>query len=178
MSDPVYAVLGGGCFWCLDAVLRDMKGVKSVIPGYAGGHTTNPTYEQVCTDTTGHAEVVKVIFDPGIMSYDDLLRIFFTLHNPTTLNRQGDDIGTQYRSCIFYTNDAQQQSALTIKKEIEEADIWGNPLVTEIAPLSTFWPAEEKHLNYYNNNPQTGYCAAVIAPKVVKMRKLFAERYR
>lgn len=171
------AVIGGGCFWCVEAALKGMKGILSMVPGYAGGHTENPTYKQVCSGDTGHAEVVQITFDPTVISYQDLLRIFFTLHDPTTLNRQGNDVGTQYRSIIFYENEQQKTAALQVKSEIETANIWDGKLVTEIAPLSAFWPAEQMHHNYYELNPNTGYCSAVIAPKVAKMRKLFSDRY-
>ncbi|MFT8596425.1 peptide-methionine (S)-S-oxide reductase MsrA [Acetobacter orientalis] len=174
---PEKAVLGGGCFWCVEAVLKNMKGIVSIVPGYAGGQTQNPTYEQVCTGTTGHAEVVEVTFDPQIMSYSDLLRIFFTLHDPTTLNRQGNDIGTQYRSAIYYSGQEQKLTAQHVMQDIETQHVWPNPLVTELQQLQQFWPAEPKHHDYFNRNPNTGYCAAVVAPKVAKMRKLFSDRY-
>ncbi|GAA09161.1 peptide-methionine (S)-S-oxide reductase MsrA [Acetobacter senegalensis] len=174
---PDTAILGGGCFWCVEAVLRDMRGILSLTPGYAGGSTDHPTYKQVCSGNTGHAEVVKVEFDPHTISYDDLLRIFFTLHDPTTLNRQGNDIGTQYRSIIFYKDEQQKEGALAVRAEIEKQNLWEAPLVTAIEPLTTFWPAEEMHHDYYERNPGTGYCTAVIAPKVAKMRKVFAARY-
>ncbi|KAA8389605.1 peptide-methionine (S)-S-oxide reductase MsrA [Acetobacter tropicalis] len=175
MSDT--AVLGGGCFWCVEAVLRGMRGILSLTPGYAGGDTEAPTYKQVCSGQTGHAEVVEVEFDPEIISYKNFLKVFFTLHDPTTLNRQGNDIGTQYRSVIFYKDENQKKTAETVKTEIEKENIWGAPLVTIIAPLTTFWPAEKMHHDYYEQNPGTGYCAAVIAPKVAKMRKIFAAHY-
>ncbi len=169
------AILGAGCFWCVEAVYLTIRGVLSVRSGYAGGHTEHPTYEQVCTGATGHAEVVEVTFDPAIISYAQLLRIFFTLHNPTTLNRQGNDIGTQYRSVIFFTDEAQHKTALEIRDEIEKSDLWDAPLVTQIEPLTTFWPAEAKHEDYLARNPGNPYCQAVVAPKVLKMRKIFAE---
>ncbi|MFE8872826.1 peptide-methionine (S)-S-oxide reductase MsrA [Acetobacter persici] len=171
-------VLGGGCFWCMEAVFRDMAGILSITPGYAGGHSANPTYQEVCTGRTGHAEVIRLEFDPEIIGYDDVLRIFFTLHNPTTLNRQGDDIGTQYRSAVFYADEPQKQAALSVKAEIENANLWDAPIVTEIVPLETFWPAEAMHFDYYERNPNTGYCQAVIAPKVSKARKLYAARFK
>ncbi|OUJ03841.1 methionine sulfoxide reductase A [Acetobacter orientalis] len=174
---PEKAVLGGGCFWCVEAVLKNMKGIVSVVPGYAGGQTQNPTYEQVCTGTTGHAEVVEVTFDPQIMSYSDLLRIFFTLHDPTTLNRQGNDIGTQYRSAIYYSGQEQKLTAQHVMQDIENQHVWPNPLVTELQPLQQFWPAEPMHHDYFNRNPNTGYCTVVVAPKVAKMRKIFSDRY-
>lgn len=171
-------VLGGGCFWCMEAIFRDMKGILSITPGYAGGHKAEPTYKQVCTGETGHAEVIRLELDPQVISYDDVLKIFFTLHNPTTLNRQGEDVGTQYRSVIFYADDTQKTAALSAKAEIEQAQLWDAPLVTEIVPLDIFWPAEEMHHDYYERNPGTGYCQAVIAPKVAKARKLYAARFQ
>lgn len=168
------AVLGGGCFWCVEAVYLSIKGVLGVRSGYAGGATEHPTYEQVCTGTTGHAEVVEVVFDPAIISYEQILRIFFTLHDPTTLNRQGNDVGTQYRSVIFWTSPAQKASAEKIRSEFAASNVWEAPIVTQIAPLSVFWPAEEKHDDYFARNPGNGYCQVVVAPKVAKMRKIFA----
>src|SRR5579885_2627225 len=172
------ATLGGGCFWCLDAVFRNLKGVESVVPGYAGGHVPNPSYEQVCTGRTGHAEVVQIRFDPDIMSYADLLRIFFAVHDPTTPNRQGNDVGPQYRSIVLTHSEAQRQTAEAVKREIAEAGIWDNPVVTEIVPLQVFYPAEAYHRDYFANNPNTGYCRVVVAPKVAKFRKQFADRLR
>ena len=169
------AILGAGCFWCAEAVYRSIKGVCSVRSGYAGGQVDHPTYEQVCTGTTGHAEVVEVVFDPAVISYAQVLRIFFTLHDPTTLNRQGNDVGTQYRSVIFYTSEDQHRTALTVRDEIEASGIWGSPLVTHIEPLTTFWPAEPKHENYFGRTPDNPYCQVVVAPKIMKMRKIFAE---
>ncbi|NHN89680.1 peptide-methionine (S)-S-oxide reductase MsrA [Acetobacter conturbans] len=169
------AVLGGGCFWCAEAVFLSLRGVLSVRPGYAGGSTDRPTYEQVCSGLTGHAEVVEIIFDPTIMPYEQLLRVFFTLHDPTTLNRQGNDVGTQYRSIIFWTSEQQRESAIVVGREIEQSDMWGAPIVTKIEPLTIFWPAEAKHQDYFRRNPGTGYCQAVVAPKVMKMRKIFSQ---
>ncbi|NLM41829.1 MAG: peptide-methionine (S)-S-oxide reductase MsrA [Firmicutes bacterium] len=170
------AVFGGGCFWCMEAVFSELKGVLEVLPGYSGGHVENPTYEQVCTDQTGHAEVVQVTYDPEVVSYEDLLRIFFSTHDPTTLNRQGEDVGTQYRSVIFYASEAERQAAEKIKAEM--APLWDDPIVTEIVPLDRFWPAEEYHRDYFRRNPQQTYCSLVIAPKVAKFRKAFAERLK
>ena len=172
------ATLGGGCFWCLEAVYLELSGVLSVKSGYAGGHVANPTYEQVCAKTTGHAEVVQVQFDPAIVSYDDLLRIFFTIHDPTTLDRQGNDAGPQYRSIIMPHNAAQAEAATRIMAEVEAANIWGAPIVTEIKPLDTFWPAEAEHDDYFNRTPWSGYCRVVIAPKVAKFRKYHADRLK
>ncbi len=172
------ATLGGGCFWCLDAVYRDLAGVTQVVSGYAGGHVANPSYEQVCGKQTGHAEVVQVTFDPAVISYADLLRVFFTIHDPTTKDRQGADVGPQYRSIILTQSPEQEQTARNIMEEIEQAGIWGAPLVTEVVPLTQFWPAEPEHQDYFNRNPWAGYCRAVIAPKVVKFRKAFADRLK
>ncbi|WP_291365253.1 peptide-methionine (S)-S-oxide reductase MsrA [Acetobacter sp. UBA5411] len=168
------AILGGGCFWCVEAVLVSINGVLSVQSGYAGGKTENPTYKEVCSGLTGHAEVVEVIFDPAVISYAQLLRIFFTLHDPTMLNRRGNDRGTQYRSVIFWTSEKQRETAEAVKQEIEQSGLWNTPLVTQIEPLTKFWPAEAEHDDYFRRNPDNGYCQVVIAPKVLKMRKVFA----
>lgn len=168
------AILGGGCFWCVEAVLVSINGVLNVQSGYAGGKTENPTYKEVCSGLTGHAEVVEVIFDPAVISYAQLLRIFFTLHDPTTLNRQGNDRGTQYRSVIFWTSEEQRKTAEAVRQEIEQSGLWNAPLVTQIEPLTQFWPAEVEHDDYFRRNPDNGYCQVVVAPKVVKMRKVFA----
>jgi peptide-methionine (S)-S-oxide reductase len=166
--------LGGGCFWCLEAVFDQMRGVTDVLSGYAGGHVANPTYREVCAETTGHAEVVQVRFNPEIISLKELLSVFFTIHDPTTLNRQGADVGTQYRSVIFYHNEAQRETAVTLMNELNEANIWHHPIVTEIAPIDTFYVAEDYHQNYYVNNPDQGYCRVVVAPKVAKFRQKFS----
>lgn len=173
-----YATLGGGCFWCLDAAYRDVAGVTEVVSGYAGGHTVNPTYEQVCAKRTGHAEVVRIGFDPAVVSYADLLRMFFTLHDPTTKDRQGADVGPQYRSIIQAETPEQELVARAVMAEVTAADIWGAPLVTELEPASTFYAAEVEHQNYFALNPWSGYCRAVIAPKVSKFRKSFANRLK
>jgi peptide-methionine (S)-S-oxide reductase len=172
------ATLAGGCFWCLEAVFLELRGVERVESGYAGGHLPNPTYEQVCTGATGHAEVVQVTFDPAILSFRDLLRIFFTMHDPTTLNRQGADIGTQYRSAIFYHSPEQKAAAAEVIAEIAASGVWKDPLVTEVAPLDVCYPAEEYHRDYYRQNPRQGYCQFVIAPKVSKLRKLYFEKLK
>ena len=164
------AVFGGGCFWCLDAQFRLIPGVEKVTSGYAGGKTANPTYEQVCSDQTGHAEVIQVEFDPTKVSYEDLLRNFFKAHDPTTLNRQGADVGTQYRSIILYTNDAQKMTADKMKAEVQSE--WPHPIVTEIVPLTRFYAAEDYHQDYFSKNPTQGYCRLVVAPKVEKFEKL------
>ncbi len=170
------ATLAGGCFWCLEAVFLEMKGVTAVNSGYAGGKRPNPTYAQVCTGVTGHAEVVQITFDPEIVSFRDLLDVFFTIHDPTTLNRQGGDSGTQYRSAVFYETPEQERLARATIADFETAKVWDDPIVTEVAPLDTFWPAEAYHENYFARNPQNPYCSVVIAPKVSKARKLFLEK--
>ena len=165
------ATLGGGCFWCVEAVYQDLNGVLKVESGYSGGRGANPTYKEVCSGMSGHAEVIQVTFDPKIVSFEDILRIFFTVHDPTTLNRQGNDAGTQYRSVIYYDSPAQKAAAEAIIKEAQEA--WDNPIVTEVSPLGAFYKAEEYHQNYYRNNPNQGYCSFIIAPKVRKFREKF-----
>jgi peptide-methionine (S)-S-oxide reductase len=172
------ATLGGGCFWCLDAVFRDLRGVAQVHSGYAGGHVPNPTYEQVCGKQTGHAEVVQVAFDPKEISYADLLRVFFTIHDPTTKDRQGNDIGPQYRSVILYHSPEQQAVASAVMAEIAAAGVWGAPLVTELVPFDRYWPGEAEHQDYFTHNPWSGYCRVVVAPKVAKFRKLYADRLK
>lgn len=168
-------VLGAGCFWCIEAIFQTFRGIEKVESGYAGGKRPNPTYEQVSSGATGHAEVVRVTFDPKILSLSQLLEIFFHAHDPTTLNRQGADEGTQYRSAIFYSSPEQLKIAEDVRDRVTLAKVWGNsPLVTEIAPLQEFYPAEDYHQNYYQSNPNRGYCSIVIAPKVQKIRKEFA----
>lgn len=170
------ATLGGGCFWCLDAVFRAVRGVSDVVSGYAGGTVAQPSYEQVCTGRTGHAEVVRIDFDPAEIGYEDILRIFFAIHDPTTPNRQGHDVGTQYRSIILTHDPAQAAAARRVMAEIEAEGIWDAPLVTAVEPLTVFYPAETYHQDYFTKNPGAGYCAAVVAPKVAKFRKQFADR--
>lgn len=172
------ATLGGGCFWCLDAVFEQLKGVEKVVSGYSGGTVPNPSYEQVCTGRTGHAEVVQITFDPSVLSYKDLLTIFFTIHDPTTLNRQGADEGTQYRSIIFYQSPEQKVMAEKVMKQIADQRIWDHPLVTELTPFKAFYSAEGYHQQYYQNNPNQGYCRIVIEPKVAKFRKEFMNRLK
>lgn len=172
------ATLAAGCFWCVEAVFDDLEGVTDVVSGYSGGHKENPTYAEVCTGETGHAEVVQITFDPKIISYDDILRVFFTVHDPTTLNRQGNDVGTQYRSAIFYHNPEQKRIAEEIRDEIAAAGIYDDPIVTEITPFDRFWPAEDYHQEYFANNPNQPYCAAVVAPKVAKFRRKYAARLK
>lgn len=172
------ATLGGGCYWCLEAVFLELRGVLRVVSGFAGGHVADPSYKQVCSGATGHAEVVQVAFDPEIVSYDDLLRMFFVAHDPTTLNRQGNDVGPQYRSIILTHDDAQHAAAVRIRDEIAAAGIWSAPIVTEIKPLDVFYPAGAEHQDYFARNPWSGYCQVVIAPKVRKFRKQFGDRLR
>ncbi len=169
------ATLAGGCFWCLEAVYNELKGVHSVESGYAGGHLDNPTYREVCNGNTGHAEVVQIRFDPSIISYRDLLNVFFTIHDPTTLNRQGADIGTQYRSAIFYHDDEQKKIAEEVIKELNAQKIWDNPIVTEVTKFDTFYMAEDYHQEYFAKNSYQPYCQVVVAPKVAKFRKHFLE---
>jgi len=168
------AVLGGGCFWCLEAVYQQVKGVQSVESGYTGGSVVNPSYEQVCGGQTGHAEVVKLAFDPQQISFREILEIFFTIHDPTTLNRQGNDVGTQYRSVIYYQDETQHETAKHIIAEM--ALVWDAPIVTELSPPQTYYRAEDYHLNYFVQHPFQGYCAFVVAPKVAKLREVFAEK--
>jgi len=172
------ATLAGGCFWCLEAVFDDLKGVESVESGYSGGHVSNPSYMQVCNGDTGHAEVVQVTFDPQVLSYKDLLTVFFTIHDPTTPDRQGNDVGPQYRSAIFYHDESQKQTAEQVIREITAAKIWDAPIVTEVTPFERFYPAEDYHQEYFKNNPYQGYCRVVIAPKVAKFRHAFADRLK
>jgi peptide-methionine (S)-S-oxide reductase len=172
------ATLGGGCFWCLDGIFRDLKGVERVESGYAGGYTKNPSYREVCSGTTGHAEVVQVTFDPSIISYRDLLGVFFTIHDPTTLDRQGADVGTQYRSVILYHSEAQHRTANEVIADLSERGVWDNPIVTKIEPFEAFYPAEEYHQDYFAQNPDQPYCQIVIAPKVSKFRKTYLDRLK
>ncbi|MEM6429321.1 MAG: peptide-methionine (S)-S-oxide reductase MsrA [Deinococcota bacterium] len=175
-ADYDVATLAGGCFWCLEAVYQDVQGVSKVVSGYMGGHTDNPTYRAVCSGNTGHAEVVQVTFDPNQVAYKDLLGIFFGIHDPTTLNRQGHDIGTQYRSAVFYHNDVQKEAAEQVIAEAQDA--WDNPIVTEVTPAVRFYEAEDYHQNYFRNNPSQPYCTAVVAPKVTKFRKYYSDKLR
>ncbi len=169
------AVFGGGCFWCTEAVFEQLRGVVSVMPGFAGGTTKNPSYSQVCSGRTGHAEVVRVEYDPAQVSYDDLLTVFFATHDPTTLNRQGADVGTEYRSAIFYTSDDQKRRAESFIKELNSSDSRGDPIVTEVRPLDAFYEAEDYHREYFRNNAALPYCQFVIAPKLSKLHKNFSE---
>lgn len=172
------ATLGGGCFWCLEAVYDDLRGVESVVSGYAGGKVPNPGYEAVCTGTTGHAEVVQITFDPAEVSFRELLDVFFTIHDPTTLNQQGHDRGTQYRSVVFYHDDEQKQVAAQAIRDLEAEAVWENPVVTQVVPLTEFYPAEIEHQEYFARNPGAGYCRVVIEPKVSKFRKQYLSRLK
>ena len=178
MANLETATLAAGCFWCVEAVFDDLQGVEDVVSGYSGGHTQDPTYQQVCSETTGHAEVVQIKFDPAVLSFADLLRVYFTVHDPTTLNRQGNDIGTSYRSAIFYRSDEQRQTAEQVIAEITAEGIYDNPIVTEVTPFDKFWPAEDYHQEYFANNPTQPYCAGVVAPKVAKFRQKFVDRLK
>jgi peptide-methionine (S)-S-oxide reductase len=174
-SDTELATLGGGCFWCLEAVFEDMEGVKSVVSGYAGGHVKNPSYDDVCSGTTGHAEVVRIEFNPRVVGFEKILSVFFAIHDPTTMNRQGADVGSQYRSIILCHDDRQKEIAEKKIQEIESSKKWGRPIATEVVPLVVFYEAEKYHQDYFKKNPQAGYCRAVVAPKVLKFREIFPE---
>lgn len=178
MPNEEIAVLGGGCFWCLEAVFDRLAGVKSVESGYMGGQVENPTYKQVCSGTTGHVEVVRVTFDRQELSYHELLEVFFTIHDPTTLNRQGNDVGTQYRSVIFYTSEEQRREAEKTISELNAAHLWPDPIVTAVEPAATFFLAEDYHQEYYENNSFQPYCQFVVAPKVKKFQQKFAEKMK
>ena len=167
------ATFGSGCFWCTEAVFQQLKGVSSVVSGYSGGHVETPTYQQVCTGRTGHAEVCQIQFDPEQISYEELLEVFFNTHDPTTSNRQGNDVGTQYRSVIFYHSEEQRKTAERVKAELDNGGTWKNPIVTEIVPFEQFYKAEDYHQNYFRTNPTEGYCRMVIAPKLNKFEKVF-----
>lgn len=178
MANIQTATLAGGCFWCLESAFNTVVGVEMAYAGYAGGHINNPTYEQVCSGNTGHAEVVQINFDADNISYRDILEIFFALHNPTQMNRQGDDIGTQYRSAIYYHNQEQKQLAADILKEVEQEQIWPDPLVTELTELNNYYQAEDYHQDYFSNNPENRYCNMVVAPKLAKFKQKFASRLK
>jgi peptide-methionine (S)-S-oxide reductase len=170
------ATLGGGCFWCLEAVYSELNGVLKVESGYAGGHVKNPTYEEVCSDETGHAEVIQVTYDPAIITYREILQVFFSIHDPTTLNRQGHDVGSQYRSVIFYHDDNQKRVAEEVMQEIVKSKIWNGKLVTQLVPYVEIFKAEEYHQNYFKNNPYQPYCQVIVAPKVAKFRKQYFDK--
>jgi len=172
------ATLAAGCFWCVEAVFDDLVGVEDVVSGYSGGHTENPTYQEVCSETTGHAEVVQIRFDPSVISFKEILQVFFTVHDPTQLNRQGNDIGTSYRSAIFYHDEEQRRTANEVIAEIAAEQIYDAPIVTEVTVFDKFWPAENYHQEYFANNPNQPYCAAVVAPKVAKFRQKFLSKLK
>ena len=172
------ATLAAGCFWCVEAVFDDLRGVEDVVSGYSGGHTENPTYQEVCSETTGHAEVAQIKFDPEELTYNDLLHVFFAVHDPTTLNRQGNDIGSSYRSAIFYHSEEQRKTAEDVINKLDDANIWEEPIVTEVTEFTNFYPAEDYHQEYFANNPTQPYCAAVVAPKVLKFRKMFIDKLK
>ncbi len=177
-SRPEVATLAGGCFWCLEAVFDELDGVQDVVSGYAGGSVPHPTYKQVCNGDTGHAEVVQVTFDPAVLSYRDLLKVFFAIHDPTTLSRQGGDVGTQYRSAIFTHSDQQEKIADEVIAELNGEKLWDDPIVTEVVPAESFYPAEDYHQEYFRRNPNQGYCRMIIAPKVAKFRKEYLARLK
>ena len=172
------ATLAGGCFWCLEAVFTELRGVEQVVSGYIGGHTLNPTYKQICYEDTGHAEAVQITFDPQVITFKELLEVFFTIHDPTTLNRQGGDVGSQYRSAIFYQSDEQRATSEQVIAEMTAAGIWSDPIVTEVTAASVFYPAEAYHQEYFANNPYQPYCMAVVAPKVTKARQKFLAKLK
>jgi peptide-methionine (S)-S-oxide reductase len=176
LPDLDIATLGGGCFWCLEAVYSELKGVLKWESGYAGGDVKNPTYEEVCSDETGHAEVVQITYDPNIITYREILQVFFSIHDPTTLNRQGADVGSSYRSVIFYHDENQKRVAEEVMKELEGSRIWGKPLVTQLVPFVEFFKAEAYHQNYFKNNPYQPYCQVIVAPKVAKFRKQYFDK--
>jgi len=177
-SESKTVVFAGGCFWCTEAIFNELKGVKKVVSGYTGGKVANPTYEQVCTGLTGHAECTQITYDPDQITFAELLEVFWMTHDPTTLNQQGADHGTQYRSAIFYTDEAQKQEAIAYKAKLEKEKIWNNPIVTEITRFEKFYPAENYHQEYYQNNPNQGYCRIVITPKIEKFKKIFASKLK
>jgi peptide-methionine (S)-S-oxide reductase len=178
MATYEIATLGGGCFWCIDTIFRELKGVEKVESGYAGGRMPNPTYRDVCSGMTGHAEVVQVTFDPSVLSFRDLLGVFFTVHDPTTPDRQGADVGTQYRSIVLYHSDAQRDAAKQVIDELNTTKVWDDPIVTQVVPFTTFYSAETYHQDYYSQNQNQPYCQIVIAPKVAKFRKTYLDRLR
>jgi peptide-methionine (S)-S-oxide reductase len=174
-SNMKQATFGAGCFWCVEAIFQDVKGVVSVESGYSGGHVDNPTYEEVCSKKTGHAEVIRIVYDENIVDFNTLLEVFWHTHNPTTLNKQGADVGPQYRSVIFYHDEEQKEKAIASRAKTDTSGLWSDPIVTEISPLINYYKAENYHQNYYNTNPNQGYCSFVIAPKIAKFRKQFKQ---
>jgi len=178
ISGSKIAVFAGGCFWCTEAIFSQLKGVQKVVSGYSGGKVVSPTYDQVCTGRTGHAECTQITYDPGQITFAELLEVFWTTHDPTTLNQQGADSGTQYRSAIFYTDEDQKQEAIAYKAKLEKEKIWSDPIVTEITKFEKFYPAENYHQDYYQSNPNQGYCRIVITPKIEKFKKIFADKLK
>lgn len=170
--------LGAGCFWCVEAIYKELRGVEKIEPGYSGGKIANPTYREVCSGLTGHAEVIQLEYDESVIDFKEILEVFFKTHDPTTLNRQGADVGTQYRSAIFYHNENQKEIAEKVIKELDDSNAFDNPIVTEVTEFTTFYPAEEYHKNYYKNNPEEGYCRMVVRPKLVKFKKVFGEKLK
>ena len=178
MANTETAILGGGCFWCVEAAIGQLQGVESVVSGYMGGRTANPTYQQVCSGSSGHVEVAKITFDPAVISFSDLLHVFFSMHDPTTLNRQGNDVGEQYRSVTFYQDEEQRKTAEAVIRELTEEKAFAKPIVTAVEPATTFYPAEDYHQNYLANNPMQPYCMFVVSPKVQKIREKYAKRVK
>ena len=176
MADTELATVAGGCFWCIEAPFKELQGVESVTSGYCGGHVENPSYEAVCREETGHAEAVQIEYDPDVLDYEDVLAVFFTVHDPTTVDRQGPDVGSQYRSAVFYHDEAQKEAVESFIAQLEEDGIYDDPIVTEISPLETFYEAEEYHQDYYEKNPGSGYCQVNITPKLSKLRERFADK--
>lgn len=177
-NDLDTATFGAGCYWCVEAIFQQLKGVEKVVSGFSGGQVKNPSYKEVCNGTTGHAEVIQLTYDPKVISFKELLEVFWTTHDPTTLNRQGADVGTQYRSAVFYHNEEQKKLAEEYKKKLNEEKVYDNPIVTEISAFDIFYPAEAYHQNYYNDNKEQGYCRIVIQPKLDKFKKVFAEKLK
>jgi peptide-methionine (S)-S-oxide reductase len=177
-NNNAIATFGGGCFWCTEAVFQRMKGVDTVISGYSGGKTNNPTYKEICTGTTGHAEVIQIHYNPAEVTFEDLLEVFFNTHDPTTLNRQGNDVGTQYRSVIFFNNETEKETAVAYIKQLSGSGIFSSPIVTEVSPLGKFYPAEDYHQNYFNQNGNQPYCSYVVRPKVEKFEKLYKNKLK
>jgi len=170
--------LGAGCFWCIESIFQNLKGVEKVVSGYSGGQTSNPTYKEICTGTTGHAEVAEITFDPSVVTFEEVLEVFFKTHDPTTMNRQGNDVGTQYRSAIFYHTDAQKEKSLTIIKSVNASGAYEKPIITEVSPVGVFYPAEDYHQNYFNLNGNQPYCQYVIQPKLDKFKKVFHDKLK
>ncbi|MBF0278453.1 MAG: peptide-methionine (S)-S-oxide reductase MsrA [SAR324 cluster bacterium] len=177
-TDLETATLGAGCFWCIEAIYQNLKGVETVVSGYTGGKTENPTYQEICMGTTGHAEVAQITFDPEVITFKEILMVFWRTHDPTTLNQQGNDVGTQYRSAIFYHTEEQKSIAEQSLKETDESTLWTEPIVTEISPLRKFYPGEDYHQNYFNNNPYQPYCQAIIGPKLKKFKNEFQDQLK